>query len=164
MESKAADASPPPRLGRWIAIGVVVVCCSLALGLGLGCGLTGENCLSDEPRAPPAPLGIPPGGFAFISASVSLGGYTVATFDPPAATAFVAGVTTTLGLRLPHRRLILGGIGTRAAPFMVEETRRKLGRRGQEWQNGFVGPSREFTDVPIKGPTSREGPPVRDLL
>ena len=95
MESKDAAASPPRR-GRWIAIGVVVVCCGLALGLGLGCGLTGKDCQSKESRAPPSPLGIPPGGAAFVSGSVLLGGYTAATFDPPASAAFASALATTL--------------------------------------------------------------------
>lgn len=99
MESrKAADEAAPPRWPKAIIVAVVVACCCLALGLGLGCGLTGKDCLVHKAPAPPAPLGIPPGGSAFVAASMSLGGYTAATFDPPASTAFVAAVTTTLGV------------------------------------------------------------------
>ena len=122
LEFKVADEAAARhcyrrrRLGPFAWAGFSVAFC-IMVGLGLGCGLTGKNCLPDDEALlpPPSPLGIPPGGSAFVSASMVLGGYTAASFDPPAATAFMAAVTATLGVVPPSTVYVLEGSSAIAA-------------------------------------------------
>ena len=111
-EAAARHCHQRRRLGPFAWAGFSVAFC-IMVGLGLGCGLTGKNCLPNDeaPSPPPSPLGIPPGGFAFVSASMVLRGYTSASFDPPAATAFMLAVTAALGLVPPSTMYVLEGSG-----------------------------------------------------